>query len=62
MTMNILGGALGIMSNMGPSNVRALLLNVNSPETRGTAFALYNLSDDGKVPFHSCLFLFFYCS
>ncbi len=27
-------------------NVRAMLLNVNAPETRGSIFSLYNLSDD----------------
>lgn len=37
-----LGG--GIASFTGP-NARAVLLNVNAPETRGTAFAIYNLMD-----------------
>jgi sugar phosphate permease len=29
----------------GP-NVKAILLNVNSPETRGSIFSLFNLTDD----------------
>ncbi len=33
------------ISITGP-NVRAMLLNVNSPETRGSIFSLYNLADD----------------
>eukprot|EP00283_Hemiselmis_rufescens_P004351 CAMPEP_0173430740 /NCGR_PEP_ID=MMETSP1357-20121228/9089_1 /TAXON_ID=77926 /ORGANISM="Hemiselmis rufescens, Strain PCC563" /LENGTH=239 /DNA_ID=CAMNT_0014395127 /DNA_START=356 /DNA_END=1072 /DNA_ORIENTATION=+ len=37
-----LGGFIGYIT--GP-NVRAILLNVNAPETRGTAFAVYNLMD-----------------
>ncbi|KAK3236825.1 hypothetical protein CYMTET_53059 [Cymbomonas tetramitiformis] len=36
----------GLFSCVTGSNVRALLLNVNAPETRGTVFALFNLMDD----------------
>eukprot|EP01041_Mallomonas_annulata_P011522 gene11522-24098_t len=38
-----LGGCL--VSITGP-NVRSILQNVSSPETRGTAFAFFNLTDD----------------
>ena len=35
---------------MTGSNVRAVLMNVTAPETRGSAFAIYNLMDDlGKA-------------
>jgi len=34
-----------IISITGP-NIKAILLNVNSPETRGSIFSLFNLADD----------------
>jgi len=36
----------GILANTTGPNIRAVLLNVNTPETRGTAFSIYNLMDD----------------
>jgi predicted MFS family arabinose efflux permease len=38
-----LGGALSCVTG---ANVRAVLINVNTPETRGTTFAMLNLMDD----------------
>jgi MFS family permease len=40
------GAAAGFSAAMTSSNIRAILLNVNAPETRGSIFALYNLFDD----------------
>jgi predicted MFS family arabinose efflux permease len=40
------GAAAGFAAAMTSSNIRAVLLNVNAPETRGSIFALYNLFDD----------------
>jgi MFS family permease len=40
------GAAAGFSAGMTVSNLRAILLNVNAPETRGSIFALYNLFDD----------------
>lgn len=42
----LLGAAAGFSAAMTSSNLRAVLLNVNTPETRGSIFALYNLFDD----------------
>jgi predicted MFS family arabinose efflux permease len=42
----LMGGAAGFAAAMTSSNLRAVLLNVNTPETRGSIFALYNLFDD----------------
>jgi len=36
----------GIACSVTPPNVRAILLNVNPPETRGTVFAFYSQIDD----------------
>lgn len=36
----------GLLSCVTAANVRAVLLNVNAPETRGTVFAVYSLMDD----------------
>lgn len=36
----------GVFSSVTPPNVRALLLNVNPPEARGTIFAFYSQIDD----------------
>ena len=36
----------GILASVTPPNVRAVLLNVNLPETRGTMFAFYTQIDD----------------
>lgn len=38
--------AAGIFSTATGTNVRATLMNTNAPETRGTAFAIFNLVDD----------------
>lgn len=35
----------GALVNVAGNNIRALLLNVNSPETRGTAFCMANLAN-----------------
>lgn len=42
----LIGVAAGFTAAMTSSNVRAILLNVNAPETRGSIFALYTLFDD----------------
>jgi len=46
-TVHIVVGLLAgfIISITGP-NVKAILLNVNAPETRGSIFSLFNLADD----------------
>lgn len=36
----------GILCSVTPPNVRAILLNVNPPETRGSMFAVYSQIDD----------------
>lgn len=44
----------GLLSTLAVPNVRAILLNTNIPENRGSVFALYNLTDDlgkGLGPF-----------
>jgi predicted MFS family arabinose efflux permease len=50
----LMGAASGFTAAMTSPNIRAVLLNVNAPETRGSIFALYNLFDDlgrGLGPF-----------
>jgi len=42
----IIGLVTGFLVSITGPNVRAMLLNVNSPETRGSIFSLYNLADD----------------
>ncbi len=42
----IIGFITGFIIIIAGPNVRAILLNVNAPETRGSIFALYNLTDD----------------
>jgi len=48
-------GFLGaLIATMPSSNVKAVLMNVNPPENRGTIFSLFNLADDlgkGVAPF-----------
>jgi predicted MFS family arabinose efflux permease len=54
------GAAAGFTVAMTSPNVRAILLNVNPPETRGSIFALYNLFDDlgrGLGPFVISVFI-----
>ncbi len=41
----ILGALSGFTISITGPNVRAILLNVTSPETRGSVFSLYNLAD-----------------
>lgn len=36
----------GLLSGVSPPNIRALLLSVNPPETRGSIFSLYSHTDD----------------
>ncbi|EKX33096.1 hypothetical protein GUITHDRAFT_81763 [Guillardia theta CCMP2712] len=36
----------GVIACVTGANIRAVLLNVNAPETRGSAFAVYTLMDD----------------
>lgn len=38
--------AVGVFSTTTGTNIRAALMDVNAPETRGTAFAVFNLVDD----------------
>ncbi|MFH1852048.1 MAG: MFS transporter [Candidatus Neomarinimicrobiota bacterium] len=42
----LIGFVTGFTISITGPNVRAMLLNVNSPETRGSIFSLYNLADD----------------
>jgi len=42
----VIGLFTGFLVSVTGPNVRAMLLNVNSPETRGSIFSLYNLADD----------------
>ncbi|MDH7553479.1 MAG: MFS transporter [Spirochaetota bacterium] len=42
----IFGFVTGFTVTITGPNVRAILLNVNTPETRGSIFSLYNLTDD----------------
>lgn len=42
----LFGFVTGFTITITAPNVRAILLNVNSPETRGSIFSLYNLADD----------------
>ncbi len=42
----ILGFITGFMVSITGPNVRAMLLNVNTPETRGSIFSLFNLTDN----------------
>ena len=47
MTLPLVFGFLsGFTVALTGPNVRAILLNVNTPETRGSIFSLFNLSDD----------------
>lgn len=41
-----LGFVTGFLVTITGPNVRAMLLNVNAPETRGSVLALFNLADD----------------
>ena len=43
----------GLFAAVTPPNVRAVLLNVNPPETRGTMFAFYSQIDDVGGDLHS---------
>ncbi len=42
----ILGFVTGFTVTITSSNVRAMLLNVNTPESRGSIFSLFNLTDN----------------
>lgn len=42
----LIGFFTGFTISITGPNVRAMLLNVNTPETRGSIFSLYNLADD----------------
>lgn len=58
-TLALIGG---LLATMAVPNVRAILLNSNIPENRGSVFALYNLTDDlgkGLGPFFIGLLLMF---
>jgi sugar phosphate permease len=37
---------LGLVSSITGPNVRVVIINCNTPETRGTAFSFFNLADD----------------
>mmetsp|Transcript_27163 Transcript_27163/g.64143 ORF Transcript_27163/g.64143 Transcript_27163/m.64143 type:complete len:499 (-) Transcript_27163:58-1554(-) len=45
-TLLFVAALTGFVGNFTGPNIRAILLNCNTPETRGTTFALYNLCDD----------------
>lgn len=56
----ILGIFSGFFITVTAPNMKAVLMNVNHPNTRGTAFALYNLADDlgrGFGPFIISFFI-----
>ncbi|WP_428267237.1 MFS transporter [Haliangium sp.] len=56
----LIGLASGFTIAMTAPNVRTVLINVNTPETRGSIFALYNLADDlgrGFGPFFISLLI-----
>ena len=36
----------GLLIAMTAPNMKAILMNVNSPHSRGTVFSLYNFADD----------------
>jgi len=42
----IIGFIAGFIITITGPNIKAILLNVNSPETRGSIFSLFNLTDD----------------
>ena len=42
----VLGLMAGFMISLTGPNVKAMLLNVNAPETRGSIFSLFNLTDN----------------
>jgi len=42
----VLGLLTGLIVAITGANTKAIILNVNAPETRGSVFALYNLVDD----------------
>lgn len=42
----LLGAASGLLISITGVNVRAMLLDINRPDTRGSVFALCNLADD----------------
>lgn len=42
----VLGFFGGMVATVPSSNVKAVLINVNPPENRGTIFSLFNLADD----------------
>jgi predicted MFS family arabinose efflux permease len=42
----LLAAVAGFVISIPASNVRAMLINVNAPETRGSVFSLFNLADD----------------
>ena len=42
----LLGGIVALLIAMTAPNMKAILMNVNSPYSRGTVFSLYNFADD----------------
>ncbi|HPA72750.1 MAG TPA: hypothetical protein PKY31_10805 [Spirochaetota bacterium] len=42
----IIGFFTGFIITITGPNMKAILLNVNTPETRGSIFSLFNLTDD----------------
>ena len=61
--LHILGVFSGFFITVTAPNMKAILMNVNHSQTRGTAFALYNLADDlgrGFGPFIISLFIFYF--
>ena len=59
----VLGIFSGFFITVTAPNMKAVLMNVNHSQTRGTAFALYNLADDlgrGFGPFIISLFIFYF--
>ncbi len=54
-----LGFVTGFLISITGPNVKAMLLNVNTPETRGSIFALFNLTDNLGKGFGPVIISFF---
>ena len=55
----------GVISTVAGSNIRAIMLNVNAPETRGTVFSVFALTDDlgkGLGPAMGAMFVSYFGS
>jgi sugar phosphate permease len=55
----VLGFITGFLVSVTGPNVKAMLLNVNTPETRGSIFSLFNLTDNLGKGFGPVIISFF---